>query len=98
MKLAVLALVMLLVLIAGCAPTASPPPSGPPSGGTVAPQVRGTFIEGATGGDAETLNWILAADAASFSYSGHTVDSLATYDNNWNVVLRHLAGPVEIAP
>ena len=33
----------------------------------------------------------------SFSYVGHTLDSLATYDNNWNVVLRHMAKPVEIS-
>jgi peptide/nickel transport system substrate-binding protein len=57
----------------------------------------GTFIEGETGGDAETLNWILAADAASFSYVGHTLDSLATYDNDWQVVLRHMARPLAIS-
>ena len=59
--------------------------------------MKGTFIEGTSAGEAETLNWILAADAASFSYAGQTFDSLATYDNDWNVVLRHLAKPVEIS-
>ena len=59
---------------------------------------RGVFIEGTSGGEAETLNWILAADASSFGYAGQTLDSLATYDNSWNVVLRHLAKPVEISP
>ena len=83
MKLFVISLILLLALMASC--TSAPSPLG------------GTFIEGETGGDAETLNWILAADAASFSYVGHTLDSLATYDNNWNVVLRHLAKPVEIS-
>ena len=57
--------------------------------------VRGNFIEGESGGDAETLNWILAADATSFSFAGHTVDSLATYDNKLNVVLRCLAKDIE---
>ncbi len=61
-------------------------------------QVRGVFIEGDSGGDAETLNWILAADAASFSYVGHTLDSLATYDNQFNIQLRCLAKDVEVSP
>lgn len=61
-------------------------------------QVRGIFIEGDSGGDAETLNWILAADASSFSYVGHTLDSLATYDNQFNIQLRCLAKDVEVSP
>ena len=60
-------------------------------------QVKSIFIEGTSGGDAETLNWILAADATSHSYAGYTLDSLATYDNDWNVVLRHLDKPVEVS-
>ncbi|MEE9365703.1 MAG: ABC transporter substrate-binding protein, partial [Dehalococcoidales bacterium] len=63
----------------------------------VYPEVKGIFIEGQSGGDAETLNWLLAADAASHSYAGMCFDSLATYDNDWNVHLRHLAKPVEIS-
>jgi peptide/nickel transport system substrate-binding protein len=62
-----------------------------------APTPMGTFIEGTSGGDAETLNWILAADATSFSYVAFCLESLATYDNDWNVVLRHLAKPVEVS-
>ena len=58
---------------------------------------RGNFIEGDSG-DAETLNWILAADASSFSYAGHTLDSLATYDNQLNIQLRCLARDVEVSP
>jgi len=76
-------LVLLLVFMVGCA--------------TPAPAPKGNFIEGVSGGDAETLNWILAADATSFSYVGHTLGSLATYDNEWKVVLRHLAKPVEVS-
>ncbi len=80
----IVALILLLVFTVGCsAPTPTP--------------VKGVFIEGVSGGDAETLNWILAADASSFSYAGQTFDSLATYDNDWNVVLRHLAKPVEVS-
>jgi len=60
--------------------------------------VRGNFIEGDSGGDAETLNWILAADATSFSYVGHTLDSLAIYDNQFNIQLRCLARDVEVSP
>jgi peptide/nickel transport system substrate-binding protein len=60
--------------------------------------VRGNFIDGESGGDAETLNWILAADATSFSYAGHTIDSLAIYDNQLNVQLRCLAKDVEVSP
>ena len=97
MKLSALFLVLLLALVAGCTSVVpSSTPATPPAA-TAAPQVKGTFIDGETGGDAETLNWILAADAASFSYVGHTLDSLATYDNSYNVVLRHLARPVEIS-
>ena len=87
----------LLVFSASCtgtAPAAVPTTVSSPS---ARPQVKGTFIEGMSGGDAETLNWLLAADASSFSYVGQTMDSLATYDNNWNVVLRHLAKPVEVS-
>jgi peptide/nickel transport system substrate-binding protein len=57
----------------------------------------GIFIEGQSG-DAETLNQILAADATSASYFGHTVDSLATYDNNFNIQLRCLAKDIEVSP
>jgi peptide/nickel transport system substrate-binding protein len=58
---------------------------------------KDVFLDGESGGDAETLNWILAADASSFSYAGHTVDSLATYDNQLNIQLRCLAKDVEVS-
>ena len=60
--------------------------------------VRGNFIEGASGGDAESLNRILISDATSSSYYEHTVDSLATYDNKFNIQLRCLAKDVEVSP
>ncbi|MFC1995704.1 ABC transporter substrate-binding protein [Chloroflexota bacterium] len=95
-------LILLLVFTVGCAvpahtPEPAPTPPTQASTPTSNPQVQGFFIEGTPGGDAETLNWILAADGSSFSYAGQTFDSLATYDNEWNVVLRHLAKPVEVS-
>jgi peptide/nickel transport system substrate-binding protein len=74
---------VLITLTAGCAK------------GTT---VTNDFINGQSGGDAETLNWILAADASSFSYAGHTVDPLATYDNQLNIPLRCLAKDIEVSP
>jgi len=63
----------------------------------IAREAGGTYISGTSAGDAETLNWILAADSASFSYAGHTLDSLATYDNEWRVQLRCAAKDVEVS-
>jgi len=60
-------------------------------------ETGGAFISGTSAGDAETLNWILAADSASFSYAGHTVDFLVTYDNEWRVQLRTAARDVEVS-
>ncbi len=80
------ALTLAVITITGCSAVESPR------------QVRGVFIDGTSAGDAETLNWIMAADSASFGYAGLTIESLATYDNNWQVVLRHLAKPVEVSP
>jgi len=81
------------------APTPAPPSPPPPAipAPKLYPEVKGSFIEGVSGGDAETLNWLLAADATSFSYVAFCLGSLATYDNDWNVVLRHLAKPVEVS-
>ncbi len=83
MKGLIILLLSLLVLAGGCAAEAPPP--------------RGNFIEATSAGDAETLNWILAVDSASHGYAGFVLGSLATYDNQWNVVLRHLAHPVEVS-
>ena len=81
-----LALTLVLVtLTAGCAKSET------------GASVRGNFTDGESGGDAETLNWILAADASSFSYAGHTIDSLATYDNQLNIQLRCLAKDIEVS-
>ncbi|MBN2463152.1 MAG: ABC transporter substrate-binding protein, partial [Dehalococcoidia bacterium] len=60
--------------------------------------VKGDFIEGVSGGDAESLNRILISDATSASYYEHTVDSLATYNNKFNIQLRCLAKDVEVSP
>jgi len=61
-----------------------------------AKEAGGDYISGTSAGDAETLNWILAADSASFSYIGHTLDSLATYDNEYRIQLRCAAKDVEV--
>jgi peptide/nickel transport system substrate-binding protein len=82
-------IIVLVTLIAGCAKGEIKQSQGT--------AVYGNFIDGESGGDAETLNWILAADATSFSYAGHTVDSLATYDNKLNVQLRCLAKDIEVS-
>jgi len=87
MKGFIVFVISLIVFTVGCTVQAPAPESRP--------QVKGNFIEGVSAGDAETLNWLLAADSASFSYIEFTIDSLATYGNDWNVVLRHLAKPVE---
>lgn len=59
---------------------------------------KGNFIEGeVAGGEAETLNWILAADAASFGYVGYTLESLASFDNKFNIALRCLAKDIEVS-
>ncbi len=68
-------------------------------GGCAAPAAQGNFIEGdVSGGEAETLNWILAADASSFGYVGYTLESLATYDNKFNIELRCLAKDIDVSP
>jgi peptide/nickel transport system substrate-binding protein len=107
MKGLIILLIASLVFTIGCtapAPTAEPAPAPAPELAPApapvpapGPQVKGTFIEGTSGGDAETLNFILAADASSHGYAAYTLESLATYDNEWQVVLRHLAKPVEIS-
>lgn len=59
--------------------------------------VKGTYIDGTSAGDAETLNWALAADNASFNYIGLALDGLVTYDNNLNIQLRWLAEPIMVS-
>ncbi len=92
------------VITAG--PTA---PATPKPGATVKPtprvtpkpaarQPKGSYISGQSGGDAETLNVIMAADASSAGYVGLTMDGLAGFDNDYNLVLYLLAKDVEISP
>ena len=100
MKIYVGFFILILAFTVGCASdqaTEEPTPPAEIPTQEPQPQVRGIFLEGTAGGDAETLNWILAADASSHSYAGQAFDSLATYDNQWQVVLRHLAKPVEVS-
>ncbi len=64
---------------------------------TGAPEKNGKFIEGSSGADAETLNWILASDGTSFGYIGLTLDGLMVYDNNFNTVLRWMKKDIEVS-
>jgi peptide/nickel transport system substrate-binding protein len=73
----------LIISITGCAKSTTP---------------EHTFIYGQAGGDAETLNWILAADASSSGYAAYTVDPLATFDNQLKLQLRCLAKDIEVSP
>jgi len=84
MKLKILIFLLLAVVLTG-------------SSCQTARETRGVYISGTSAGDAETLNWILAADSASLGYAGHTLDSLATYDNEWRVQLRCAAKDVEVS-
>ncbi len=107
-KYPVILVLLLSVLIAGCfggkgkeegVPTGNG--KGGANGLSTPPgqkrQPSGTYISGTSAGDAETLNFILAADSASFGYAGLTIDSLATYDNQFKVQLRHLGKPVQVS-
>lgn len=59
------------------------------------PKVKGNYIDGTSGEDAETLNWILAADASSLGYIGLTMDGLIAYDNKYNILRRWLNKDIE---
>jgi peptide/nickel transport system substrate-binding protein len=60
-------------------------------------KAKGTFIEGSYGGDGETLNFLLASDGTSFSYIGHTMDTLANYNNQLEINLLCLAKDIEVS-
>ncbi len=72
-----------------------PPVTVPPSAGLH--PIKGTYITGVSAGDAETLNWALAADSASLDYVGLTVDGLIVYDNDLKIRLRWLAEPIMVS-
>lgn len=85
-KIKILAVLLLIVVfVSGCA-------------GGKGKQTTGDFISGQYGGDAESLNLLLVADGTSFSYIGHTLDSLATYNNKLEIHLLCLAKDVEVSP
>jgi peptide/nickel transport system substrate-binding protein len=59
---------------------------------------KSTFTEAQLGGDAQTLNWIIATDGgASKRYAGFMVDPLAVFDNQFKLQLRCLAKDIEIS-
>jgi peptide/nickel transport system substrate-binding protein len=103
-RLKIIIALILIVVISGCTGSdgtvGSPPSGGIPSSSTPSsgsPEVKGVFIDGNYGGDAETLNWLLAADGTSHSYIGHTLDSLANYNNDLEIVLLCLARDIEVS-
>ena len=60
--------------------------------------VKGEFVEGQIGDDAQTLNWIVAADGgASVRYARFMVDPLAVFDNGFKIQLRCLARDIEVS-
>jgi len=59
---------------------------------------KGTFTEAVLGGDAQTLNWIIATDGgASKRYASFMVDPLAVFDNQFKLQLRCLAKDIEVS-
>ncbi|MDD5312374.1 MAG: ABC transporter substrate-binding protein [Dehalococcoidia bacterium] len=60
--------------------------------------VKGEFIEGQLGDDAQTLNWIIATDEISKRYASFMVDPLAVFDNNFSLQLRCLAKDIDVSP
>lgn len=60
--------------------------------------VKGEFVEGQVGEDAQTLNWMVASDAgASKRYASFIVDPLAVFDNQFVLQLRCLTKDIEIS-
>ncbi len=60
--------------------------------------VKGTFTEAQLGGDAQTLNWVIATDGgASKRYTSFMVDPLAVFDNKFKLQLRCLAKDIEVS-
>lgn len=60
--------------------------------------VRGSFVEGILGEDAQTLNWIIATDGgASRRYASFMVDPLAVFNNSFELQLRCLARDIEVS-
>ncbi len=94
-RLGIIISILLIVLVTGCN-------AGNGGDGSIpqneSPEAQNVFISGAYGGDAETLNLLLAADATSFGYIGLTIDSLANYNNDLEINLLCLAKDIEVSP
>lgn len=86
-----LSIVFTIVLLALTLPACSTGPASLHS-------VKGEFVEGILGEDAQTLNWIIATDGgASKRYASFIIDPLAVFDNNFALQLRCLAKDVEVS-
>ena len=84
-------LLFVMALIAIVFPACSP-------SATQLHSVKGSFVEGILGEDAQTLNWIIATDGgASRRYASFMVDPLAVFDNKCDLQLRCLAKDIEVS-
>jgi peptide/nickel transport system substrate-binding protein len=91
---------LLAILVGLCMASCTPAQPITPNSGAAAASFRnpsGTFTSGTSSGDAQTLNWIVATDAATFNYVGNVMDSLVSYDNNFKVLLRLAARDVDVS-
>lgn len=78
---------LLTMVLPACSPSA-----------TQLHNVRGSFVEGILGEDAQTLNWIIATDGgASRRYASFMVDPLAVFNNSFELQLRCLARDIEVS-
>ena len=78
---------LLALVLPACSPSA-----------TQLHDVKGSFVEGILGEDAQTLNWIIATDGgASRRYASFMVDPLAVFNNSFELQLRCLARDIEVS-
>jgi peptide/nickel transport system substrate-binding protein len=91
-------LVLTVILPAGCSTESTSEGNTESTAEIEGPgKTGGTFIEGAYGGDGETLNFLLVSDGTSSSYISHTLDTLVNYNNQLEINLLCLAKDLEVS-
>ena len=91
-------LVLTVILPAGCSTESTSEGNTESTAEIKGPgKTGGTFIEGAYGGDGETLNFLLVSDGTSSSYISHTLDTLVNYNNQLEINLLCLAKDLEVS-
>jgi peptide/nickel transport system substrate-binding protein len=91
-------LVLTVILPAGCSTESTSEGNTESTAEIEGPgKTGGTFIEGAYGGDGETLNFLLVSDGTSSSYISHTLDALVNYNNQLEINLLCLAKDLEVS-